>query len=256
MSRAFQAPKNARGRLNDWFRVTPGRLVLEAELEQLNQVLPNLFGYHLVQVGVWGNLDMLGASRILNRVVVAVNGDVVSGNYPNSYGSATALPIASDTVDVAILPHVLELEARPHEALREAERILVPEGHVLIAGFNPWSMMGLWRFALRRRHSLPWAGQFFGLNRIRDWLALLGFDTVSTHTYFFRPPFGNERLMERLHAVELSGRRGWPYLAGAYLIVAKKRVTTLTPVKPRWGARRRLVSVGLAGPSARVTKGE
>jgi len=256
MSRAFQAPKNARGRLNDWFRVTPGRLVLAAELEQLNQVLPNLFGYHLVQVGVWGNLDMLGASRILNRVVVAVNGDVVSGNYPNSYGSATALPIASDTVDVVILPHVLELEARPHEALREAERILVPEGHVLIAGFNPWSMMGLWRFALRRRHSLPWAGQFFGLNRIRDWLALLGFDTVSTHTYFFRPPFGNERLMERLHAVELSGRRGWPYLAGAYLIVAKKRVTTMTPVKPRWRARRRLVSVGLAGPSARVTKGE
>lgn len=250
MSREFQPPKNARGRLNDWFCVTPGRLVLEAELEQVNQVLPNLFGYHLVQVGAWGNLDMLGASRVLNRVIVAVDGEVVSANYPISYGSATALPIASDTVDVVILPHVLELEARPHEALRESERILVPEGHVLIAGFNPWSMMGLWRFALRRRRSLPWSGQFFGLNRIKDWLALLGFDTVSTHTYFFRPPVGNERLMERLRAVELSGRRGWPYLAGAYLIVAKKRVTTLTPVKPRWRARRRLVSVGLAEPSA------
>ncbi|NIR29280.1 MAG: methyltransferase domain-containing protein [Gammaproteobacteria bacterium] len=251
MSSVMQSTSDARRRLYEWFASTPGRLVLEAELEQLNRILPNLFGYYVVQVGRLSPVDMLSHTRVLNAFIVEIDRNLSECPYPRVLGTPSALPVGSDSVDVVLLPHVLEFEQNPHQALREAQRALVPEGSVLISGFNPWSMLGLSRLALRRRGLAPWTGHFLGLNRVKDWLALLGFKVTGIETYFFRPPLRSERLMSRLRSMESLGARAWPYLAGAYLLTAKKKVTPLTPIRPRWSARRGLVNVGLAEPSAR-----
>lgn len=245
-----------RRELHEWFSRTPGRLVVEAELALVDRTLPDLFGYHIVQVGRLGDADLLSKSRVLHRVVVETDGDGRSCAYPVVRGGATALPVESDSVDVVLLPHVLEFESRPHEALRESSRVLVPEGHLIICGFNPWSMLGLWRRVARDRDAMPWRGHFLGLNRIRDWLALLGFDVLAQEACFFKPPFANERLLRRLEFMETAGGRAAPFFAGAYLVLARKRVTTLTPIRPRWKPKRRLVPVGLVGPSARVADRE
>ena len=244
------APLTLARRQRAWYRLHLGRLLLESECALLGEVLPNLFGYHLIQVGRLADADLLSTSRIGHRVVL--DADVELNNPPpNLYARPDTLPINSDSVDVLVLPHTLEFEADPHEVLREAERVLIAEGSIVILGFNPWSLWGLWRLFLWRTRIPPWCGRFMSLTRIRDWLALLGFDEVQVVPYFFRPPLHHLGVMEKLKVMERLGARWWPKLAGAYILVAKKRMATLTPIKPRWRRQRSLVNAGMAEPTAR-----
>lgn len=242
--------------LHEWFARVPGSLIVDAEVDELNRMLPDLFGYHLLQVGRLGEADLMAQSRILHRHEVRIDDSTVCApRYSTVRGLARSLPIESHSVDVLILPHVLEFEDDPHAALREVFRVLVPEGHLIIFGFNPWSLLGFWRLVLRRRAVMPWRGSFLGHNRIKDWLALLGFDVLSKSSVFFRPPFRNERILSRLRCLDAAGRKA-PYLSGAYMLVARKRVSTLTPIRPVWRPRRRLAEVGLVRPSVRAANGE
>ena len=218
----------------------------------MHAAVGNLFGYHCLQVGDLAGVDLLSASRIPGRTVVDIDGGAPHNSYPLVTGAATSLPIDSHAVDVVILPHVLEFESRPHEALRESSRVLVPEGSLVVLGFNPVSIIGLRRVFRYRAADAPWCGTYFGTGRLRDWLGLLGFDIVDQ-----RPCFASE------HGVLPWRSRGrslaeWipPALASAKLILAKKRVNAVLPVRSRWKPRRRLVGVGLARPSARVPGGE
>jgi SAM-dependent methyltransferase len=242
-------PIHPRERLERWLESTPGRYLAAVEASLMTEVLPNLFGYYAVQVGHLGDVDLLGSSRILHRLMVTPDGRGGPGGYPVARGMPTALPVESDGVDLVLLPHVLEFESDPHDALREAARVLVPEGHLVVCGFNPWSLLGLWR-GLRRRGSPVGAdGQMLGANRLRDWLKILGFELRTQSVYCFRPPLHGPTLMRRLEFLERMGPRIVPPLGGAYLILARKRVSTMTPIRPRWRFRRRLSAVGLPGPS-------
>ncbi len=257
MKRLLQAYRcsdhfEARQQLRQWYRTSLGVRLQQREQELIGQVLPNLFGYHLLQVGQPMDSDLLVSSRIKHRMVT----DEVLPQY-GSEGAESYLsqndqwPIASDSLDVVLLPHTLEYVAHPHEVLREAERTLIPEGHLLILGFNPWSQFGIRRLFSGWRNTSPWSGHFYSTLRLKDWLALLGFTTILTRHYFFRPPLHNEGIMRRLYPLERMGQRFCPMFGGGYLLVAKKRVTTLTPVKPRWRTRRSLVSVGSTEPTVR-----
>ncbi len=251
---AYRCPDHveARRELRRWYRTALGVNLQEREQQLLSQVLPNLFGYHLLQVGRPMESDFLASSRITHRIVMdeVLPQSDFSGE-ESFLSQSDEWPIASDSLDVALLPHTLEYVARPHEVLREAERTLIPEGHLLIVGFNPWSQFGIRRLFSGWRNESPWCGHFYSTLRLRDWLALLGFDTVLVRHYFFRPPLQNEGIMRRLRKFERAGERLWSPFGGGYLLVAKKRVTTLTPIKPRWRTRRSLVSVGSTEPTVR-----
>lgn len=243
----------ARRRLRAWYGQGLGQLLLEDERRELDCVLANLFGYYLLQVGSAMDAYLLESSRIRHQVILddhwpAEPGCARPAQVTGLCGKPHGLPVQSDSVDVVLLPHTLEFAASSHEVLREVERVLVAEGHVVILGFNPWSLWGLWRL-LRRRRNAPWHGAFRGMYRIKDWLSLLGFDIVQAHSYFFRPPLQREVMMRRLQWFERLGRRWWPFLGGAYVIVAKKRVTTLTPIKPRWRPRRSLLQPDVVKPT-------
>lgn len=241
----------ARDELCRWYRQPLGVAWERAEKEMLGDVLADRFGYHLLQIGRPMEGDLCADSRIKHRMILTVGrGQGGDGSLPALYGEPERLPLASASLDVVVLPHVLSLATQPHEVLREVERVLIPEGHVLILGFNPWSLFGLRRLLAGWRGDSPWCGHFYSAMRIRDWLRLLGFDIEMQRHYFYRPPLSGVGLLRRLDVLESWGQRLWPLLGGGYMLMARKRVTTLTPIKPRWRSRR-LLPVGSAEPTAR-----
>ena len=250
--------------LRAWYQTYPGKWLQDTELRLLKNSVSDLFGYHILQIGLNNERDCLNESRIPHRMVMDVDYDSASycksrdresdSNTDYFTGQPEFIPVASDSLDVMILLHSLEFCHNPHEVLREADRILIPEGHVVILGFNPWGLWMFWRLALGWRKRPPWCGRFVSLARLKDWLQLLGFDINESQYYFFRPPLSHPGTMQRLSFLERLGSRFWPIFGGAYLIVAQKRVATLTPIKPRWRPRRsRLVSADLAGNSSSVS---
>jgi len=239
-----------------WFDSGAGRYLLAQEQLHVWRVLPDLFGYHIVQIGSCGSSGLLDASRISHKIVLRLHGSLDADSGIALTCFPESLPFAADSIDVVVLPHVLEFTPSPHRVLREVERILIGEGHLVLLGFNPWSLWGLWRLVLGWREDPPWCGQYYALARLRDWLALLDFDLVHVDRFFFRPPLRSAAVMERLQVLEQLGRYLWPFFGGAYLVVARKRVAPLTPSRLRWRARPGMVAAGVAEPSMREFSAE
>ncbi len=221
--------------LAQWFASPVGQRVISLENTALEPVLATMFGFHAVQIGCVGGRELLRHCRIPHRHMLTACNDaglqsgLVMGD---AVAWADALPLATDSVDMLLLPHVLEFAAHPHEILREAARILIPEGHVVIIGFNPFSLWGV-RGLLSYRRRPPWHGKFMTALRVRDWLALLGFEIVSQKTLLFTPPCYSQRLFQQLNFMERVGGRWWPALGGVYIMAAKKRRATLISIRPR-----------------------
>ncbi len=228
--------------LADWYRQSvPGRIRQRQEQELLDEILPNLFGYHLVQLGMPFDEDLLSASRISHRIVFG--GGHSAGEEPvQLVGRPEVLPFATDSLDVIILPYTLEFCADPHQVLREVDRVLIAEGHAIFFATNPFGIWLPWRWFQRWRRLAPWNAHCLVRWRLCDWLSLLGYDVTLSRYYFHRPPVNHDRVMDKLQIIERIGRRFWPVLAGSYVVVARKRITTLTPIRPRWRPKRKMVS--------------
>lgn len=250
--RCGTSPAVINTQLRHWLQTPLGASLLLAEQAQLDVLLPDLFGYHLLRIGPAVGVDLTGASRIPHRAVMDEGDEVpLTGGMAHFHGHATALPVACDSLDVLVLHHTLEFSAAPHEVLREADRVLIPEGHVVLLGFNVWSLWMIWRLLTAWRGQVPWCGRFHSAARVKDWLRLLGFDIVHAQVYFLHSPVQYRGVMRRLRLVESVGRRIQPLLGGGYVIVARKRVATLTPIRPRWRPRRQLIASGVAQPFRR-----
>jgi len=177
--------------------------------------------------------------------------------------AADDLGVTTDTVDVVLLPHTLEIDPNPHGVLREVNRVLRPDGHVVVLGFNPHGFWGL-RHLLSRDGFPPGLRHAITEGRIADWLRLLNLTVSHSGYYHYQPPLGRYRVRRgRVHEngggprwVGRSARRAmravrrWPPFAGCYLMVARKTMFTATPLRPARAWRPRLVG-GLVNPTTR-----
>jgi len=236
----------------EWFSGPLGERVLREESALARLALEDVFGFELLQVGAWG-LDphLLAGARTQHRTLVA----------PSLSPGVTlcapldTLPFASDSIDAILLPHTLELVEDPYAVLREAERVLCAEGCLMIYGFNPFSGWGARRALgryLRRPAFPPQTRRMLSELRLRDWMALLDFEVVTVYGYLGPLPFTRRprKLADgSMRQGEYRVRR--PFSAGAYLLKARKRVQTLTLVRPRRRARR-LVLVPAAEPTSKI----
>ncbi len=222
--------------LNRWFETDMGKMVLEHEREVLQQVVEGLFGYYLLELGWLCDMpSYTQASPIRGFYRINPCHDAES----QLVAMPEAVPIATDSVDAVVLPHTLDFADDPRQVLREVERILIPEGLVVIVGFNPYSLWGLRRRLPGASQRLPWRGHFISWGRVQDWLSLLGFDIEQTRNLLFRPPWKKAFLHRRFHRLDRIAQRYLAGFAGVYVLVAVKRVSTLTPVGLRWKLRRR-----------------
>lgn len=234
-------------RLQRWYRHPAGQRFGVAEAEILREVLPFLFGYYLMALGEPLGPELLRASPVSRHWLMGTGR--CSSASPALMTAPEQLPIATDSIDVLVLSHVLEFCTDPVAALKEVDRVLIPEGHALILGFNPLSLWGLWSGLGRRQQGPenPLRGaDTCSVPRLRSWLALLGLEMVSVYYHSYRPPLAESPSPERLAFLETWGRRYWRPAGGGYVLLAKKRVSTLTPIGPRWFARRSLPTEGVA----------
>lgn len=232
---------------HQWCSTPLGQAFLKSEGEEIKKTITTLFGYHFLLLGEESLIQSLLESPIIHRVWLDTKITLREDCSPlcSRYDK---LPIISDGIDVVYLAHCLEFISNPHEVLRETFRILIPEGHVMITGFNPWSLWGIWRFVLRLFKRAPWDGRFISISRMKDWLALLGFDVIQINCYFFNPPFKNLNLLSRLKWLEKLGGYCWPLFGGGYLLLARKRVIALTPIKPAFKTESKLAVQGIIEP--------
>ena len=234
--------------LQTWYQTPLGKSVADCERQLVTESVADLFGYHLLQVGRLNEANWLSGSRVSHCEVMDFPPANLTMNTRGFQGVPESLPIQTDSMDVIVLPHVLEFSQQPHAVLREVERVLIPEGHVLMLVFNPWSNWLMWRWLLGWRKCVPWCGRFLSTTRIKDWLALLGFDIVKVKGYYYRPPVKRQAILERLQFWETAGQRLWPIFGAANLIVARKRVVTVTPIRERWRPKTKIVATGLVEP--------
>lgn len=212
--------------LDLWLDSPLGRYVLEWEQKRLDEAVADVFGFNALQLGL-PQCDFLRANRIALRQKAGGFGAV------DICCDLTALPFATQSVDLVILPHVLEFHADPHQLLREIERILIPEGQLIILGFNPLSLWGLQK-RLRRRATFPWNGEYLSLLRLKDWLKLLGFEIDRGAFGCYAPPCRQQKWLDRLHFMEAAGDRWWGFAGGIYLLRAVKRVRGMRLIEPKW----------------------
>lgn len=229
MQNGAQKYNGGRSSLFGWLSTPQGAYVLDWERGQFDSAVEDVFGFRAVQIGL-PEVDFLRQNRIPYRFSLALE--------PGAGLAADPLqmPLASQSVDLVALPHVLEGHPNPHDVLRETERVLMPEGQVVISGFNPAS---LWRFRK------PGDAKLIGLLRLRDWLRVLGFELNGGKLGCYAPPFREKLWLDRFDFMEKAGARWWPIAGGVYVVRAVKRVHGARVVTPAWRkerARRRALS--------------
>lgn len=210
-----------------WLATPQGRYITGWELEKLDAAVADVFGFNALQLGL-PQCDFLRANRIPLHQKAGEAGAV------DVLCDLTALPFASHSIDLAILPHVLEFHADPHQILREIERILIPEGQVIILGFNPLSLWGAHQRLDADRRVFPWNGSYLSVLRLKDWLRLLGFELDRGAFGCYRPPCTQEKWLQRWRFMELAGDRWWGFCGGIYLLRAIKRVRGMRLISPIW----------------------
>ena len=216
--------------LENWLDSPQGRYALNWEQSRVDRLVADIFGFHAIQLGL-PQVDFLRENRIPLRCSAGDSGPVAVRC------DLRQLPFANASLDLVILPHVLEFFPDPHQILREVERVLIPEGQVVIVGFNPISLWGAYRRLACEDDAFPWNGRYLSALRLKDWLSLLGFEVDRGNFGCYAPPFAQEKWLRRSRFMEPAGDRWWGFAGGVYLLRAVKRVPGMRLLLPAWRDR-------------------
>jgi len=143
-----------------------------------------------------------------------------------------SLPLQSNSVDMIIVPHLLEFDAFRFQTMREVERVLKPEGLLVILNFNPWSLWVRYQYLWDKKMADSWGGHFISRSRILDWLKLLNFEVIVSSEF-------NLDTVKSTHGKFITRRHS--LISTAYAIKAIKRRYNLIPLTPVRALNPRLI---------------
>lgn len=212
------------------------KCLIESEIAEISR---KFFGYHLVRLGHLSSQVELAACPIKHQVNISPS----IQTYSNLVASSTDLPVSEKSVDAFLLAHELDFTKDPHQILREVDRTIMPNGYLVITGFNPFSLCGLFKYLPINKGNVLHEARFFSCTRVKDWLQLLGFEIVDVKHLLF-----NELFLQRKLRAPSSWSR-WchqymPIFTSTYVIVARKREIPLSMIKPKWKAKTKFSTVG------------
>ena len=239
-----------------WLKSPSGQALLAIERRWLEQRLVDQFGYHALQVGPW-EINALASNRMLCKARISFFAPQPSDSDEEDQQLVChpdALPVESESVDLVVLVHCLELVSDPHRLLREAERVLIPEGRLVVLGFNPYSLWALHK-PLATRYFPPAENPWLSLGRLKDWCRVLGMTPDGGSAALYRPILSKPRWWDRLAWLEAAGNRWWPGLGAIYLLSAVKRREGMRMMKTNWRQRRASASSQVVvGSSVRTSE--
>lgn len=248
--------------VSPWFESALGSQVLDTELAIVEQLLPGFFGYHLLQLSVQSR-PLYESSPIRHKFSLApsmesnrVGGKVSLVNTeqrisPAVLAKTELLPFEKDSLDVVLLHHLLDFHESPQNLLREVSRVARPNGQLVIVGFNPLSLWGAYKPIGALRKKQPWQGKFIRPGRLMDWLNLLNFKIDRAQYSIYSPPYQRKENMKFQvdYSQGLSRNYNWPFGA-IFVIVARKQVGTITPIRPVWRGKQSLGRLSVVRPTA------
>lgn len=241
--------------LEPWLTSPVGSYARRWEEAQLALLTADIFGFNAVQIGL-PEIDGLAASRMPHRWIAHTAIPRESKLQAVVVHDFCELPFATQSLDLVVLPHVLEFAHEPHQILREVERVLIPEGQIIVTGFNPASLWGARQAATRlvSRPFLPQSGELISVPRLKDWLKLLNMEVHPGHFGCYAPPCDTERWLQRFDFLERAGGRWWPFLGGVYIVQAIKRVKGMRLIGPAWNKRKATARQGVPATNKHINQ--
>lgn len=214
-----------------WLEKESAQRLLSLEAGWLKDTIQPLRGLHLAYAGIDPEPKFLANSRCQHRFRIGlpwqdniISVDVKSHDY--------SWPLSDETLDVVVLQHMLDMGRRPHQSIREACRVLVPNGYLVVVGFNPYSIWGVGRLLHTFSGELPWLSNPVAPGRLQDWLTLLDLrvEYLQHIEHLWPIKLVSEQLSRRFDRV-LANRNQFP--GNGYLLVARKTIAGITPIRER-----------------------
>jgi len=167
-----------------YYQTPHGKLLKELEVAYLKRSITVGCQQIILQVGGLGWENEFIDCSLYQYFSVVDAKNLACPEARKIQAKAYALPIQSNSIDMIIVPHLLEFDAARFQTFRELERILKPEGILFVMNFNPWSLWVRYQFILDKQLANSWNGHFISRSRLFDWLKLLNFE-VSSKTEFY-----------------------------------------------------------------------
>lgn len=227
--------------LEHWYALESGQYLMQATRAAAQDLIDTAFGYHILQLGVSGARPLCHDSPINHRLYCAQR----AGDGVGLVADPEDLPLECDSVDAIIAHHCLEFAANPHQVLREIQRVLTPQGQLLVIGFNPFSLLGCSTRLRGVMHDPLWSRlRPVREHRLADWLRLLNCEVLDTRWLYALPPIGGGRLRRAIARVDhWTAQHNLP-LGGVYILHATKKVAGLNrPRKPLLARSKRLIGL-------------
>jgi SAM-dependent methyltransferase len=220
---------NAPARPNKWQDLPLGEDIKSIVEASIAEVTRKFFGYHLVRLGDLSSQLELANCPIYHKINITAELRTHTGLVAQS----TSLPISENSVDAFILAHELDFAKDPHQILREVDRTIMPNGYVLLTGFNPLSVCGLFKYLPFNKENVLHQARFFSSARVKDWLQLLGFEVIDVKYLLLNELFLQRKLRPNSTWNQWS-QKYLSLLSSMYIIVAQKRELPMSLIKPKW----------------------
>ncbi len=230
-----------------WSQTNLGKYIIDLESEQINQEINKLPGVNILQLGAIRGTSWLNLNRRCSTYVLDL--PERCDNCCAIFGKFESLPLQPESMDIVILRHTLEATKKPQEVLHEAERILSPDGYIVISGFNPYSLFGIMRLSEKYSVSGAWEGRSISIGRIKDWFAVLGLDLTVDKQVRFNHKIVKKEYGNRFEFLGDLANFSLSFKSGVYVLMARKRTIPLTLQRANWDQKSKNVSTPIQASS-------
>ena len=232
--------------LSQWLETDSGRILTGCEKSLLELELDTIFGFYAGQYSASWQADLMGNSPIRRQFILSSD-RLEDPVQPQIVADPHYWPVSPGSLDLVLLQHTLEVVDSPHRLLSEAANTIIPDGKLVIIGFNPFSLANVARYCVPGQRCLLRDLHFLSPARLKDWLALLNFcvEKIVYGGYVhplkrFLPGLRGDLIEQRLVQSQLP-------LGGFYMMIATRQTMGLTPLRSRWSdVRSRFVGQPLA----------